>query len=617
MKIKELRQIGRDMGLLRVDKNNKKDLIERLKKGRQLSDYSKNVLLEHAQNAGILANAQMSKETILKKITSPSLRDLGDKRLREIAKQRGVRLRGAMPRKDIIQQIEEPTAHYTIENLKRLAKDSNIEVRRGTTKTESINRLTEANIISPAKSVEVSNIGVLGPDDYSLPLLASIKTKKTPESAYEDLDNYREYIRNIKREYLTSKRLKQIQKTLEEKEKKEEEERSRLFTPVLSLSALSEFANVYTINGNEVYDGRIFFRTAEGSLTRVLRENKQTRVKLIFKCKMQREEKDENGEPIIVIRPFDFHSKKEFNLEATDENVLCNKMVDTIEEEIQKIESAEGTGWHFHSVISLELHTAEWVPLRGSSYIELPKELKNKNAITNMKNDDDKCFLWCVLRALNPTPSHPERIDKKLKEKENTLNMEGIVYPVSLLDINKFEKQNETISITVFGYNERDKVHPLRKSGYSNRSCKIKLVLIEKDGVTHYCLINDISRLVASQVSKHKGKCFLCDNCLNHFPTEESLEKHKEYCDTKECIKINMPKKGSLLKFTNYRNSEMVPFVIYADMESLLEPIQSCGLNQASSYTEKFQKLNRLAFPIILSALMIMYFLENRELTPD
>ena len=377
MKIKELRQIGKDMGLLRADKNNKNDLIERLKKGRQLSDYSKNVLLEHAQNAGILANAQMSKEAILKKIMSPSLQDLSDKRLREIAKQRGVRLRGAMPRKDIIIRIEEPTAYYTIENLKRLAKDNNIEVRRGITKTELINRLTEANIISPSKSVEVSNIGVLGPDD-SLPLLASIKTKRTPKSAYEDLNNYREYIQNIKREYLTSKRLKQIQKTLEEKEKKEEEERNRLFTPVLSLSALNEFANVYTINGNEVYEWRTFFRTAEGSLTRVLRENKHTRVKLIFKCKMQREEENEDGETIIVIRPFNFHSKKELNLEGTDENVLYNKMVDTIEEEIQKTENAEGTGWHFHSVISLELHTAEWVPLRGSSYIELPKELKNK-----------------------------------------------------------------------------------------------------------------------------------------------------------------------------------------------------------------------------------------------
>ena len=124
---------------------------------------------------------------------------------------------------------------------------------------------------------------------------------------------------------------------------------------------------------------------------------------------MQREEEDENGEPMIVIRPFNFHSKKEFNLEATDENVPYNKMVDTIEDEIQKIENVEGTGWHFYRVISLELHTAEWVPLRGSSYIELPKELKNKNAITNMKNDDDKCFLWFKSIKSNTLSSRKNR----------------------------------------------------------------------------------------------------------------------------------------------------------------------------------------------------------------
>ena len=101
---------------------------------------------------------------------------------------------------------------------------------------------------------------------------------------------------------------------------------------------------------------------------------------------------------------------------------------------------------------------------------------------------------------------------------------------------------------------------------------------------------------MSSQVSKHNGKCFICDNCLNPFPTEESLNKHKEYCDTNECIKINMPKKGSVLKFNNYRNSEMVPYVIYADMESLLEPIQSCGPNPGGSYTEKFQKHKPISF---------------------
>ena len=35
-------------------------------------------------------------------------------------------------------------------------------------------------------------------------------------------------------------------------------------------------------------------------------------------------------------------------------------------------------------------------------------------------------FLWCVLTVLNPKDGNSERIDKELKEKENTLNMEGI-----------------------------------------------------------------------------------------------------------------------------------------------------------------------------------------------
>ena len=50
---------------------------------------------------------------------------------------------------------------------------------------------------------------------------------------------------------------------------------------------------------------------------------------------------------------------------------------------------------------------------------------------------------------------NPERVDKNLKLKENTLNMEGIEYPVSLKDLNKFEKQNPNIAITVLGYNRK------------------------------------------------------------------------------------------------------------------------------------------------------------------
>ena len=66
--------------------------------------------------------------------------------------------------------------------------------------------------------------------------------------------------------------------------------------------------------------------------------------------------------------------------------------------------------------------------------------------------------------------------------------MDGIGYPVNLKDIDKFEKQNPTISITVFGYKEKG-VDPLRNSDNMVREHKIVLMLIEKDGVKHYCLV--------------------------------------------------------------------------------------------------------------------------------
>ena len=71
----ELKIIGKELGLLNVDQYRKRDkdiLINRLVKGRQLSDESKDVLLEKAQNEGLNANASMSKNVILQKITNPS-----------------------------------------------------------------------------------------------------------------------------------------------------------------------------------------------------------------------------------------------------------------------------------------------------------------------------------------------------------------------------------------------------------------------------------------------------------------------------------------------------------------------------------------------------------------
>ena len=167
--------------------------------------------------------------------------------------------------------------------------------------------------------------------------------------------------------------------------------------------------------------------------------------------------------------------------------------------------------------------------------------------------------------------------------------MEGIEYPVSLIDLNMLEKQNPTISITVLGY-ERKSVYPLRNSDCKDRDHNIILMLIEEGGVKHYCLVNSLSRLLASQVPKNNGTHYFCLRCLNPFWCEKSLSRHQEYCNEYEAVKIELPEKGTMIKYKNYHRSEKVLFIVYADFESYIKPIQSCSPNPESSYTKQYQK---------------------------
>ena len=160
-------------------------------------------------------------------------------------------------------------------------------------------------------------------------------------------------------------------------------------------------------------------------------------------------------------------------------------------------------------------------------HIELPQALKNKKAIINMKNQDDKCFLWSVLRALNPKDKNAERIDSDLKSKEDTLNMQGIQYPVSFRGIDRFESQNPEISITVLGYNKNERVCPLKVSKYTGCKHDIVLLLIKDEEKSHYCLVKSTSALLASQINNHKGTSHICLNCINGFKSTDSLNKHK------------------------------------------------------------------------------------------
>ena len=590
----ELKRIGKKKGLLNVDQYKKTDrnaLVERLVKGRQLSDESKNVLLEHAKNSGLKVNASMSKEDILLKISSPKLKDLNVKRLRELADKKGVPLRSQMTDKAIIQRLKNPTDYYTVESLKRLARSNNIDVRRNISKPELINILGERDLITttPIQAQE-SNLGVTA---KNIPEALRKTFKKKARNAREAVANFKEYIKNIKKDYITPTRLKKLSKQLERKIKKAVEEQKKIFTPIEEASALRKYTTQYVINGVSDYDPITFLKDASPVMVNILNSNRNIKIMLVLNCFMKRTD----AQGYTAIKRFAFHSKgQKLILESTDIHEIYKEMTDEIEEEIQKTEEAEGSGWVFVSIENLTLHTSKWDPLNAGSHIDLPPELKRRKAIINMQNEDNKCFLWCVLRALNPKDKNAERVDKDLKSKEKTLNMEGITFPVDFRGIDRFEKQNPEISISLLGYNEKEKVYPLQRSKYTGSEHDITLLLIKNGDNSHYCLVKNISALLTSNINSHKGKRHFCLNCFNGFDTLESLNKHKEYCYNNECVKINMPPPGSFLEFNKFEHTVKAPFAIYADFESLIKPLDVCDPNPEKSYTKKYQKHEPVSF---------------------
>ena len=584
----ELKIKGKKRGLLNVDqykKANKNVLVERLVKCRQLSDESKNVLLEKAQNEGINANASMSKQVILQKITNPKLTDLNEKRLRKIAEKKGIPLRSQMTNRDIIQRLENPTNYYTVESLKRLARNNNIDVRRNISKPELINILGETNLITTTPiTMQESNLGVVA---SNVPIELIRKAKKKAQNAREALENFKEYIKNLKSYNISADRFKKITKQLERKEKKAKEEHDRIFTPTREASAFRNYTNQYVIYNIFDIGPSIFLNYAEPPIINIFNSNRNIKTILYLYVLMTQGEREVE---------FAFHSKIKLVLEGTDLNEIYDEMKDEIEEEIQKVQEAEGSGWKYKKVIKLVLHTTRWDPINAGSYIDLPPALKNKNAIINIKNQDEECFKWCVLRALNPKDNHPERVDKDLKSKVETLNMQGMRYPVNFRDIDRFEQQNPEISITVLGYNQDERVFPLKISKYTGCKHDIVLLLIKDGEKSHYCLVKNISALLASQINSHKGTSHICLNCINGFKSIDSLNKHKEYCYNNKCVKINMPPPGTFLRFKNFLHSEKAPFAVYADFESLIKPMDNCNPDPNKSYTKKYQKHEPISF---------------------
>ena len=111
------------------------------------------------------------------------------------------------------------------------------------------------------------------------------------------------------------------------------------------------------------------------------------------------------------------------------------------------------------------------------------------------------------------------------------------------------------------------------------------------DGKKWLCLaVKKLSVLVKGITSKHKGDFY----CLNYFhlrSTKDRLKKPEDLCENHIYYYVEMPKEyNKILKYNNGKKSIKVPFIIYADLESLLEKMSTCHNNLEKSSTTKVSK---------------------------
>ena len=162
---------------------------------------------------------------------------------------------------------------------------------------------------------------------------------------------------------------------------------------------------------------------------------------------------------------FNSHSTAKIIISKSDADNVFQSIYATIISKIQK-SLGKSSGWIIDSVINHTISISKYNPLARSSYIKSSEELDHlrKRLINNIQNIDvNECFKWCLVRYLNPVDRNPARITKADEDFVKNTDFKDIKCPVKVRDVHKIEKKKKFVSISVFGYENKEK-HPINVS---------------------------------------------------------------------------------------------------------------------------------------------------------
>ena len=260
-----------------------------------------------------------------------------------------------------------------------------------------------------------------------------------------------------------------------------------------------------------------------------------------------------------------------------------------------------GFGWVVDAIEKFYLDFARNDPLRGDHYLPLPKDLKAKGAIINVKNKDNECLRWALRAAKFPVTKDAQRPSKY--PTDDGLDFTGISFPTPLNEIPKVKKQNN-IAINVLGFDNKTKkeriLYVSEMKSENIPSCNV--MLITKGSTSHYCYIKNLSRLLYSQQHSEGNNYHYCVRCLQGFSSQAVFQKHTTLCRgaSSRPTRIDMPEKGkNTLKFQNHQRQMKAPYVIYADFESIIEKYDTCIPPTDRSSTTKTEVHKPCGFSLV------------------
>ncbi|XP_076383744.1 uncharacterized protein LOC143260990 [Megalopta genalis] len=208
------------------------------------------------------------------------------------------------------------------------------------------------------------------------------------------------------------------------------------------------------------------------------------------------------------------------------------------------------SGWALSKILHLMVNSNKYQPLQAGCQASVPRTVQLKKAVLNVySNDNNACFYWAVVASLYPPKNNLNRTSS-YPHYSVVLRTAGFQLPMLFKYIPKFEKVND-VSANVFEWGgEQERCRTLHLTSTKRE----KHEFISSGFISDQHAAQQ-AYLRSEKLNIHEIDCSRMNECALKLPTEDD----------------------KWLKFKNYAYKEPTPFVIYADLECLLEKQKDQG----------------------------------------